>query len=375
MRDGALELMEATNYDSILRPDCFLRAGNPSDPIAQVSACSAELGGIQHLIIGVATEAGVVSLWDGRTGECIYILDGAHRGINNLLISPVPCETCRYCGELPLENFTVSFSIGNIVLFHRAYLSVQTRHCSCARGLPRQTSHRDNRNGKRSRTNSITSSVGSMPPSNVRSRLLASAANNTQDTASFPVSGHGVHSRRASEKDLLRRTETSILPLVTDEHESHRVIGPLDPSLSSHSPRISTAWHNLVVVRLMEMSCDRGSWDVLGSKIVGMRRKVRSHGKTKCGVMTRVNLSSSHGLTAAALDRWEFWTFDPSSSRLQSSPLTALIGNHPTEHHSRSHSPEISRLPFTRVSPFFSSGLYGFGGFGNTVGVFNFFAL
>jgi hypothetical protein len=352
-----------------------MRAGNPSDPVSRVSACSAELGGIQHLIIGAATEAGVVSLWDGRTGECIYILDGVHGDISNLRISPVPCETCRYCGELPLENFTVSFSVGNIVLFHRAYLSVQRRRCSCARGVPRQTPSRDIRNGKRSRSNSISSCVGSVSPSNIRSRLSKFAPNDQSvlDTASFPVSGHGVHSRRASEKDAIRRTETLTLPLVTDEHESSHLVGPLDVSPSSLSLRISTAWHNLVVVRLSETSCDRGSWDVLESKLVGVRRKARSHGKTKCGTTTQINLGSSHGLTVAALDRWEFWTFDPSSSRLQTSPLSALVDNHPTEHHSRSHSLEVPRLPFTRVSPFFSSGSHGFGGFGNTVGVFNFF--
>lgn len=368
MRDGVLELIEATNSDCVLRPDCFLRAGNPLDPVALVSACSVELGGIQHLIIGAATEAGVVSLWDGRTGECVHILEGAYGEISNLRVSPVPCETCRYCGELPLENFTVSFSIGNIVLFYRAYLSVQTRRCSCARGLPRRASLRDVRSGKRSRSNSVAPSVGSISASTIRSRLSASTARN-HDTASFPVSGHGVHSRRASEKDTLRRTETSTLALVTDQHESSHPIGPLDASLSSHPPHISAAWHNLVVVRLTETSCDRGSWDVLDSKIVGVRRKARSHGQIKCAT-TRSNLGSPQGLTTAALDRWELWTFDPSSAKLRNFPLSVLIDKPSTE---RSQQTEISRLPFTRVSPFFSLGSFGFGGFGNTVGVFKFF--
>jgi len=262
--------------------------------------------------------------------------------------------------------------MGNIVLFHRAYLSVQTRRCSCARGLPRQTPTRDIRNGKRSRSNSVVSSCNSMSSSNVRLRLPASAATSQSgfNTASFPVSGHGVHSRRASEKDALRRTESPTLPLVTGDHEFNHPIGPHE---ASYLPRTSTAWHNLVVVRLTETSCDRGSWDVLESKIVGLRRKTRSSWKIKGGMTTRINMGSSHGLTAAALDRWELWTFDPSSTTLRSSPLSALNGSHPTEHNSRgSHCPEISRLPFTRVSPFFCLGSYGFGGFGNTVGVFNF---
>jgi hypothetical protein len=376
MQDGALELIEITESGRILLPDSLLHAGNPSDPISQVSACSVEFGGIQHLIVGAATEAGAVSLWDGRTGECIYILDEVYGEISNLRISPVPCETCRYCGELPVENFTVSFSVGNIVLFHKAYLSVPTRRCSCTRGLPPPTPSRDIRNGRRSRSNSLVTSVGSISPANLRSRLSASAANNqvTLDTSSFPVSGHGVRSRRASEKDALRRAENTTLSLVTDEHEHGHPVGPLDVLPSSPSLRISTAWHNLVVIRLTEASCDRGSWDVLESKIVGVRRKARSQGKLKDRTITQNTMGSSHGLTAAALDRWELWTFDPSSSRLQCSPLTALIDNHPTDHHLHSNSSKVPRLPFTRMSPFFSSGSHGFGGFGNTVGVFNFFA-
>lgn len=369
MQNGALELTEVTDSDNtVLPPNCLLHAGNPSDPVSQVSACNMELGGIQQLIIGAATEAGAVSLWDGRTGECMHILDDVYGEITNLRISPVPCETCYRCGELPLENFTVSFAVGNIVLFHRAYLSVQTRRCSCARPLSRHTPSRDIRNGRRSRSNSFSSF--SSISSNIRLRFPASTSNSQSalDTSSFPVSGHGVHSRRASEKDALRRTENSTLPLVADEHELNHPVGPLDILTSSLPPRASATWHDLTVVRLTETSCDRGSWDILESKIVGVRRKARSHVKAKDGTTPK------SGLTVAALDRWELWTFDPCSSQLQSTSLAALTGNHSTEPHPCSRSAEAPRLPFTRVSPFFCSGSHGFGGFGNTVGVFTFSA-
>jgi len=236
--------------------------------------------------------------------------------------------------------------------------------------LPPLALARDIRNGRRSRSNSLVSSVGTISPANVRLRSSATNSQAILDTSSFPISGHGVRSRRASEKDALRRTENTTLPLVTDEHESSHPVGPLDASTCSPS-RISAAWHNLVVIRLTEASCDRGSWDILGSNIVGVRRKARSN---KDRAITRVNIDPSYGLTVAALDRWELWTFDPSSSRLQSSPLTALIDYHPTENYLHSHASNVPRLPFTRVSSFFSSGSHGFGGFGNTVGVFNFFA-
>jgi hypothetical protein len=375
MQDGALEVIDVTNCDGVILPDCLLHPGNPTDPVSQVSACNAEFGGIQYLIIGAATEAGAISLWDGGTGECIYILDEVYGEINNLRISPVPCETCHYCGELPLETFTISFSVGNIVLFHRAYLSVQTRRCSCARTLHRQTPSRDIKNGRRSRCNSSSFSMSSSSPSNVRLRQWSNSAASNQlalDTSSFPVSGHGVRSRRASDKDAGRRTENLTLALVTDEPETSHPVGPLDvpPSPSS---RVSAAWRNFVVVRVSETSCDRGSWDLLDSKVMGIRRRARSHGRPK-DRMTNMNLQSTHGLTLAALDRWEVWTFDPSSLRLRISPLIALFDSHSTENPLHRHTPEIPRLPFTRVSPFFISGSHGFGGFGNTIGVFTLFS-
>lgn len=335
------------------------------------------------MIIGAATEAGIISLWDGQTGENIHIIDDTFGEITNLQLSPVPRDTCRHCGELPLEAFTISFSVGSIVLFYRAHMPSQARSCSCARNIPRPIPIRDTTFGKRSRSNSISSSVNSISPSNLRSRLSSTAlsANNQSalDTSSFPVSGHGVHSRRASEKDSLRRLDNLPLPLVTDEGYLGHPVGPLDGSPPSPGPRspFSSSWHNLQVIRLAETPCERGSWDVSGAKIIGVRRKTRSHGKTKGGSANKPLNASSQGLTPASLERWELWSFDPSKARFQSSPLLSLIADN-SGSRSRPPTPErkdlYPRLPFTRVSPLLIGNTHSMAGFGNTVGVFNFCA-
>lgn len=376
MANGTLEVNEVTDACLMLVPDCVLRAGNPTDTTVKLSACSFEMGGIHHLIIGAATEAGIISLWNGQTGECMYVFEDAFMDMGSLRLSPVICEMCHCCGEHPPESFTVSFSAGSIVLFYTAYVSAQARRCSCAHNVPRQGSPRDISFGKRSRTTSSASAVGSISPSNIRSRIATMAAVGNQlvpDISSFPVSAHGVHSRRASEKDSLRRTENLTLPCLPDDMDPSQSTGPLDAWPPSPISRASAAWNNLVVARIAKVSCERGSWDVSAKAIVGIYRKARSH-RVK-GVTTlplALGVSSSQGLQPAALDRWELWTFDPSSARIQSAPLSSLVDAHPIEPRLQSSS-EPPRLPFTRVSPFVSAGSHGLVGLGNTIGVFNLF--
>ena len=382
MQDGTMDLVNVDGLDPILVSDCVLRPGNPSDVVAKVSACYTEINGGKQLIICVATEAGVISLWDGQTGDKIYIIDDMFGEITHLQLSPVPREICRYCGELPLEAFTISFSIGSIVLFYRAHMPSQARSCSCARNIPRPVSSRDVNFGKRSRSSSISSSVNSISPSNLRSRLSAAATSpsnqSTVEPSSFPVSGHGVHSRRASEKDYIRRLDNLPLPLVTNEGYLGYPVGPLDGSPPSPGPRVPlpSSWQYLQVIRLAEVPCERGSWDVLDTKIIGVRRKTRPHGKMKGTTITPPN-PSQHGLTAASLERWELWSFDPSKAQFQCSPLLSLSMDN-SGSRSRPPTPErkdiYPRLPFTRVSQLLIGNTHSMAGFGNTIGVFNFCA-
>jgi hypothetical protein len=76
------------------------------------------------------------------------------------------------------------------------------------------------------------------------------------------------------------------------------------------------------------------------------------------------------GLSAASLERWEAWTFDPAEARVSASPLAALEPAAVPVFAARpAVTRETARLPFTRVRPLVSGRTYFLAGFGNTVGL------
>lgn len=204
----------------------------------------------------------------------------------------------------------------------------------------------------------------------------------------FPVSAHGVHSRRASEKDGMRRNhDTFFLNSDGDDSDPHP-LGPIDVVphagfLSSLPP--TSIWQSLVVVRTADAMFERGSWDVAGNKIIGIRRKPRPpFVKRRNDAKVELKAESLHGLSAATLERWEFWTFDPEDSRLQASSLTSLNrdldersankrkrGDSSAQATLTKRSALVPRLHFTRVSPLVSNSTFCLAGFGNTVGLFD----
>ncbi|KAH9890602.1 sterol regulatory element binding protein cleavage-activating protein [Cubamyces lactineus] len=394
--DGMLELRDVERLNPVISGDCLIAAGNPADLVTKVHVCSVQLDGATRIIVGAATQAGAISLWDLDTRECLFILEGPFGDINCLKISPVNTTTCTTCGELPVENFSITFSVGHIVQFYRAYLTLPTRRCSCPRNLPQQAP-RSSLLTLRSRSGSNASiGSGSNTPRRSRSRSRMPSVSSPTPPTSFPVSGHGVHSRRASEKDSLRRNSETFFLNNADYFEYETPIGPQDVTpassfLSSH-PQASI-WQSLVVVRVADATVERGSWDVGYDKIVGIRRRPRpplpKRPPTAAAHDPGAQLfnDNAFGLSAASLERWELWTFDPAEGRLQASPLIALSRTPPSLHcrtlgggngstrstpaYARRKS-VVPRLHFTRVSPFLSTPGFCAAGFGNTVGLFRF---
>ncbi|KAI0781396.1 sterol regulatory element binding protein cleavage-activating protein [Trametes elegans] len=386
--DGTLELCNVESANPVFAGDCAIAAGNPADLVSRVHVCSVELDGAKRIIVGAATQAGAISLWDAQTRECLFILEGPFGDINSLKISPVNTTTCTTCGELPMENFSITFSVGHIVQFYRAYLTLPTRRCSCPRNLPQQAP-RSSLLTHRSRSGS-SGSVGS-GANTPRSRSRIPSVSTTPSSA-FPVSGHGVHSRRASEKDSLRRNSETFFLTNPDYFEYETPIGPQDVTpassfLASH-PQPSI-WQSLVVVRVADATVERGSWDVGLDTIVGIRRRPRLPLPRRTGTDPKAQAQAlsefAGGLSAAALERWELWTFDPAEGKLQASPLIALSRENasalprrrPEEGGpSRAPAPRrkgvVPRLHFTRVTPFLSTPGLCVAGFGNTVGLFRF---
>ncbi|OBZ75671.1 Sterol regulatory element-binding protein cleavage-activating protein [Grifola frondosa] len=402
LEDGTVELCDVDSRHSLLPDGCWIAAGNPTDMVTRIHVCNIELDGTRYLIIGAATQAGVISIWEGQTGQCLHILDEVYGDISSLRISPVHTTICSVCGELPIENFSITFSVGHVVLFYRAYLTLPSRRCSCPRNLPRQAP-RSSLLGHRSRSGScgsLASSTGTTTPVRSRSRISSiSGTSSNLNTPMFPVSAHGVHSRRVSEKDILRRNlETFFINSDCVEYDAHP-IGPQDVTPASSflaSYPQPSIWQSLVVVKIADATIERGSWDVGQDKIVGIRRRPRPPFiKENNDSKVHARIESSQGLSASTLERWELWTFDPSECRLQASPLAALSrddrNSDPVQRNSISLrrkyetdpvSPRITatlrrrqgvipRLHFTRVSPFVSQAAFCLAGFGNTVGLFN----
>ncbi|KAJ7853659.1 sterol regulatory element binding protein cleavage-activating protein [Mycena olivaceomarginata] len=372
MDDGTLELAEVQSTRVPLLPDAIC-AGNPADMVTKAHVCLVDIGGSSRLVVAAVTESGTVSLWDAGTGELIHILDETHGRINHLRISPAPPGPCHSCGKLPFDGFFLVFSVDNIVHFFRIYLTDQPRRCSCNVHPPRRVPSYDSL-GRRSRTTSLAPSPGGSP--SIPRAKLASVI----EPPPFPISGHGVHSRRASEKDLGRRSLDLLgLPGVDDQD----LLGPLESISIRPSPGLNSPWQHVFAARAADTVCDRGGWDICDRRVVGLRRKPRSAVKSGNGNLNP--LAAQPGLTGATLERWELWSFDPSRTRVQSSALATLVGNIDTPRSSTSSTcsagsstsrvsskDTIPRLPFTRVSPFTTVNSHVLAGFGNTVGLFNF---
>ena len=369
--DGSLGFIETGNTLPIILNSYHIRPGTQGDPVSQVHACRSEFNESTRLVITTVTESGIVSLWDGSTGECISVLDEVRGRVTNLRISPIQCKTCCYCGQLPLESVSIAFSVDYIVHFFKLYLKNQTRRCSCTRTSLKHMSSSEHM-GRCSGSNSSASSQRTGSSRIPRARLTTAF-----EASAFPVSGHGIHSRRTSDKETGRRSSELLTnPFASEDHETY----PLSPLDGTSTPIHATLsfWRNAAAITVTELTCERGAWNVLGQMYVGIRRKARSQGTTRSGILDTSQPSiSSFGLTRSTLERWELWMFDPASSSIRCSTLESLTPNL-SENGSVAHTPtsptfahSIPRLPFTRVAPLEISTSHILAGFGNTIGVFH----
>ncbi|KAF7305166.1 Sterol regulatory element binding protein cleavage-activating protein [Mycena kentingensis (nom. inval.)] len=366
--DGTLELAEVHGSKGLVLSENSFRAGNPTDIVTKTHLCMVDILGATRLVVAAATESGNVSLWDG-SGELIYTVDDVPGRVTQVRVSPAPLGACSSCRKLPLDGFSLAFSVDDFVHVFRICMPDQPRRCTCNMHFPRRVPSRDSL-GRHSRTTSIAPSPGSSSPLVSRVPLAT-----IFEPPPFPVSGHGVHSRRASEKDSTRRSlETLTIPILDDLD----LLSPIDstrPSLAGGS-----IWQHVHVLRVVDTPCERGAWDVSERRVVGVRRKPRAAKKSS----TLPSGSDGTGLTLATLERWELWSFDPCGTKVQTSALSTLVGTSESPAISRastsstssasssSRRKDLPRLPFTRVSPFVMTRTRSFAGFGNTVGVFSF---
>ncbi|PPQ99935.1 hypothetical protein CVT24_009570 [Panaeolus cyanescens] len=392
--DGTLELVETGDFEPTMLDDCIVQPGDTSNAVTRVHACRAQIGGSRRLIIGAATQNGVVSLWDGLTGECIALLEDVGAHVDQLRVTSVRCETCRFCGQRPMESVCVAASTDRIVTFHKVFLVDHMRRCSCSSTITHQTtpirvSSRDNLSSldRRSRSNSNSSQSLKSSPLIPRARLStsfeASTSTSISPISAFPVSGHGVHSRRASEKEARKSSELLTVPFpgnLNGEDEYNGGSGATTPTNANTS-----IWRNAVVHRVRDIPCERGGWDLTSDlRFSGITRKPRTHMKTQLNGVKALDLlpsSAPSGLSNATLERWEVWTFDASTSIMKHSLLSSLAPTLSSRYSSPMSSPRssissssgdsIPRLPFTRVHYHVApqGSPRAIAGFGNTIGV------
>ncbi|KAL4065246.1 sterol-sensing domain of SREBP cleavage-activation-domain-containing protein [Scleroderma citrinum] len=370
--DGSLEIIEIGDIQGASPVFACVPAGNPFDRVAKVEACLIQANNGDHVIICVASEAGVISLWDANSSECLLVMEEPHAPIDQLRLAGIPTEICHFCGELPLDSFLIIFSVGHNVIIYRAYMTSPTRSCSCPGSPPRLGAVLSSGTGRRSRRGSMVSTTGSL----TSSRRLSSVSDTSAPDTTFPVSGHGVRSRRASDKEALRRPlESFSFPLLIDEQDGgqSRPVGPVDSTLLR-----AVVPSKVTVIRAGEATCERGGWDVVNGKVIGIRRISRSQNKIKVAPCQSLLTNESRGLTEAALDRWQCWSYEPTGASLKVSTLTSLFRD--LRRPSSAITPLYStanlktdhpRLPFTRVTAFRIFGSTGIAGFGNTVGIFH----
>ncbi|KAH9174193.1 hypothetical protein EDB89DRAFT_2241808 [Lactarius sanguifluus] len=311
IEDGSPDVIELmSGLGPSLAADCRLQAGNPTDTVARFHACLVALDGMGTLVIAAATEAGVISLWDGTTSCCIALLEEPHGALSALRLCPASCKPCMACGAPQPDSFAL----------------VRRSYCSVFPSISPPRRHFFSR-----------LFVSTLHPSRSRHASMS------EDNTSFPISGHGVLSRRASEKDSLRRTAASDTLAVPER----KLDGPLGPPSAPHIP---ARWRSFVVGRVVDTMCERGAWDVTGSRVVGLRRRSRrrrdSDESKAADAVPRTQRDC--GLSAASLERWEAWSFDPAEGRISASPLAALQPIASGFSARSAVAREMPRPPFTR---------------------------
>ena len=389
MDDGALEI---TTVCQMPHADLriVLQAGTPNDRVIDISACQVVVNDVSRVFIASATEQGVVTIWDGAMESIIASFEDGFGPSNDLRLVSCTPKACPQCGELPSCELELVFSVGSLVFVERIVL---VHRCTCLVTIKTGTKAnlmQGSPKGRRSRSGSFVSANQGRP----RSRHVSMSSDTGSDVAAFPVSGHGRHSKRASERDGTRRmsdfTDTFLLPsaetsLTNDGApngqsqlsvpESSSSLKPPSESTTPSTPKTFRS------SRLLELTCERGGWGIVNGKLVVVRRKPRIH--DGCPVAKghgRVPETDLFGLSSSALDRWEICVVDFSKFKhsLSSSSLALLPPMPLSSIRQAGFAPgfnpcrPIPRLPFTRIAPISFKSFVCVAGFGNTIGMIDF---
>lgn len=378
LEDGDLEILDASE---VLIPygTTIVSSGSSNDFPTDVDLMRVFLDGKSRLLLAAARTSGLVTIWCVTEGICISTIDDDSGIIHKLRMFPIACKACPQCGEIPLCSFGLAHSIGNLVFVDRGTLSLR---CSCPvnRVVFKAGVTKENQLGRHSRSSSFVS-LSAENGQRPRSRKSSIANEAASLTAPFPISGHGMHSRRASEKDNRRTNGTVDGSSAPSSYEDLGATDPIDPHKLSASDALcfpsrtpdnseESTWRNLKMQRIAESSCERGGWDIVAGRIAGLCRRPRKH-QTNVERAPMKQISGSLGdqaLSLPALDRWDLWIVDPAkiSDVIRTSVLSELKQ---TVAERAVNCSQFPKLSFTRLAPVIIKKTFGLLGFGNTVGL------
>jgi hypothetical protein len=294
-----------------------------------------------RLIIATGARSGFIALWDGVTGEQLYALEELYEDVNRIRVASIPIRICPTCSEMTPDSFTVTISYGAFAHIH-AFALVDPRRCTCP---VLQLSGMQTPTAARSRNGSVVGSgIGSSPVA----RKAKLSGMNMNGMADFPLSGHGYHSRRASEKEPGRRQPSDSLLNINGEEAVFRWSGSglklnNAPGMNGVPGRTNDAQLKLQQARVADVSFKQGAWDVMGHVVYGLRRSsglgtlledvefasyrgVDSNPQ-RGGSYTSGNWTGQfEGMDLPVLDQWVLWTFDPTSvdPSIRTSSLASL---------------------------------------------------
>lgn len=406
--DGSVEVINSPQLPSSERISYVLHPGTPADLVSHAHSCAVQIEDSSHVIVAFALQSGTIVLHDVTTDEYITTIDEHGGGsISNIRLVPSPPKACSHCGEVPLCKFYVVFSIGTVVFIARAQL---VHRCSCYLSQPLgsklTTAAAAAAIGRRSRSSSFVSSLagtsstqlldGESPPSRTRSRHTSVSGPTDEHlkadllAPTFPISAHGVHSRRGSEREREHAFGNGFLTPnggsgLVNSGGAARISSGNGSTVDGNGTTASTLWRHLRVVHAKDATCERGGWDIVGQCVIGLRRRSRvkepppqqqSNYAVRRQQAQMRSRNSSMSLTSSTLERWEVWTFDVgkydglfSSSFLSTLDPSSVSSNKFDADASTLERTSIPRLSFTRLSAVTVSGSYCLAGFGNTVGI------
>lgn len=310
------------------------------EEITQMHVASLLVGTDVRKLAATVTDTGMVSVHDLVHGEILCSMEDAFENVTRVRLIPVPESRCEECGQMEPDSFLLAVSTGpsGIVQVFQAISRTGATRCWCV--VKRLDSRRGSKDGlreayhvQRSRTGSIISTSTSSP---VASRVASFSSggmtrSSTQQTTTsdYPISGHGYHSRRVSEKEPKGRQSTETNMSADTDYDPDFVL--LDPFAASGGPSPSSRdgvpdaqadalRRSARVIKIAQVACDRGQWDVMGSLLIGVRRRARAQqSSTEVSTNTRDRASSEEAL----LGRWEVWTYSAKDG-VRASPLPSL---------------------------------------------------